>query len=178
MRRLHFLGIVVPLITLVGLLHNPTAVRSAEPFGGPEDVKFSQDLWKALVGARLVGGQAVTSMPYKGSIHKTILITMDGTVQVGDHTGMVIVKRMYQGPDISVDKVINDPTRNLKIVAVMFKRVKGYDPSNKDWFYGKLNPDGTAQKNKKGKLMIGRAGKCISCHKSAPGDDYVYSFDR
>ena len=60
----------------------------------------------------------------------------------------------------------------------MFKREKGYDPNNKDWFYTKFNPDGTPQKNKKGKLMTGRAGKCIGCHQSAPGADYIYSYDR
>jgi hypothetical protein len=162
----------------VGLIQSPGIVRTGSPFGGPEDVKFTQDLWAALVDARLVGGQAVNVMPYEGSIHKTVLMTLDSTVRVGNHTGVVIVKRMYQGPDISVETVINDPTQNLKVVAVMFKRAKGYDPSRQDWFYGKLNPGGTAQKNKKGKLMVGRAGKCIGCHETASGGDYIFSFTR
>ncbi len=75
-------------------------------------------------------------------------------------------------------KVIDDPTKNLKVVAVMFKREKGYDPDNQYWLYTEFGPDGIPQKNKKGVFMTGRAGKCIGCHKSAPGGDYIYSFDR
>ncbi len=60
----------------------------------------------------------------------------------------------------------------------MFKREKGYDPDNQDWLYTKFGPDGIPQKNKKGISMTGRAGKCIGCHMSAPGDDYIFSFDR
>lgn len=178
MRKILSTGIIFSLILFAGLTQIPNQVSSGEPFGGPEDVKFSEQLWKAMTDARLVGNRSITAMPYTGSVHKTILITLDSTVHIGGRTGLVIVKKMYQGPDISIDKVINDPTKNLKIVAVMFKREKGYDPDNKDWFYTKFDPDGTPQKNKKGKLITGRAGKCIGCHQSAPGDDYVYSYDR
>ncbi len=178
MRKIFSTGIIFSLILFAGLTQIPNQVSSGEPFGGPEDVKFSEQLWKAMTDARLVGNRSITAMPYTGSVHKTILITLDSTVHIGGRTGLVIVKKMYQGPDISIDKVINDPTKNLKIVAVMFKREKGYDPDNKDWFYTKFDPDGTPQKNKKGKLITGRAGKCIGCHQSAPGDDYVYSYDR
>ncbi len=178
MRRILSTGIVFSLILFAGLTQIPNEVSGGEAFGGPEDVKFSEQLWQAMAEARLVGKQSIIAMPYKGSVHKTILITFDSTVHVGGRTGMVIVKKMYQGDEISAEKVVNDPTKNLKIVAVMFKREAGYDPNNKDWFYTKFNPDGTSQKNKQGKLMTGRAGKCIGCHQSAPGDDYVYSFDR
>ena len=91
---------------------------------------------------------------------------------------MGIVKKMYQGTDIRGQKVKDDPSKNLKVVDVMFKREKGYDPDNQDWLYVKFGPDGIPQKNKKGASMAGRAGKCIGCHKSASGDDYIYSFDR
>ena len=171
-------AIIFFLVLLIGLTQHPRTVSTAEPFGGPEDVKFTQQLWAAITDARLVGSHSISAMPYKGSVHKTVLITFDSTVRVDDRTGMVIVKKMYQGPEISVQKVLDEPSKNLKIVAVMFKREIGYDAANQDWFYAKYNPDGTPQKNKKGKLMTGRAGKCIGCHQSAPGDDYVYSFNR
>ena len=79
---------------------------------------------------------------------------------------------------MSVQKVFNDPATNRKIVAVMYKREKGYDPKNQDWFYTKYNPDGSPQKNPKGVLLTGRVPKCLGCHKAAAGGDYVYSFDR
>ena len=166
------------LFTFAGVLYHPVEVNSAPPFGGPEDVNDSEQLWQALIDARLVGRQAISAMPYEGSVHKTILVTLDSTLGVGDHTGAVIVKKMYQGPDVSIQSVFDDPAKNLKIVAVMYQREKGYDPANQDWFYVKYNPDGTPQLNKKGMLMAGRAAKCISCHESAPGDDYIYSYDR
>ena len=178
MRRAFPAVIILSLFILAGLMQNPSKVSSAPPFGGPEDVKDSEQLWKALSDARLVGNQSITAMPYKGSVHKTILITLDSTLRLGDHTGTVIVKKMFQGPEVSVQRVFNDPTTDLKIVAVMYKREKGYDPDNQDWFYTKYNPDGRPQKNQKGMLMTGRVGKCMSCHQSAPGDDYVYSYDR
>lgn len=179
MRRVHSTVIILSLIILAaGLTQFPSKVSSASPFGGPEDVRYSEKLWKALTDARLVGKQSITAMPYAGSVHKTILISLDSTVRVGSHTGVVIVKKMYQGPDVSVQEVLNDPAKNLKIVAVMYKRERGYDSDNQDWFYTKYNPDGTSQENDKGMLMTGRAAKCISCHASAPGNDYIYSFDR
>ena len=175
MRRVIFAVVILNLFILVGI---PNTASSDQPFGGPEDVKYSDQLWRALTDARLVGDTSITAMPYKGTVHKTILITLDGTVRVGGHTGAVIVKKMYQGPEVSVQKVFNDPATDLKIVAVMYKREKGYDLDNQDWFYTKYNPDGSPQKNKKGILVTGRAAKCIGCHQSAPGDDYVYSYDR
>ncbi len=85
---------------------------------------------------------------------------------------------MYQGEGISAKTVANDPTTNLKIVAVMFKREKAYDLENRDCFYVKFNPDGTPQKNPKGLSLAGQVPKCRTCHQAAPGGDYVYSYDR
>jgi hypothetical protein len=178
MRRILLTGIIFPLILIMGSTQFPGNASGGPPFGGPEDLNDAKQVWKALTDARLVGDQSINAMPYIGSVHKTILITQDSTIHVGGRTGMVIVKKMYQGPEISVEKVIDDPTKNLKVVAVMFKREKGYDPDNQDWLYTKFGPDGIPQKNKKGVSMTGRAGVCIGCHKSAAGDDYIYSFDR
>ena len=178
MRRILLAVVIFTLTLTVGLTQIPGNVTGGPPFGGPEDLNDAKGVWKALTDARLVGDRSINAMPYEGSVHKTILITQDSTIRVGDRSGMVIVKKMYQGPGISVQKVIDDPTKNLKVVAVMFKREKGYDPANQDWFYAKLRSDGIPHKNKKGILLAGRVGKCISCHKSASGDDYVYSFSR
>ena len=132
MRKILSTGIIFSLILFAGVTQFPNKASSEEPFGGPEDVKFSEQLWKAMTDARLVGHQSITAMPYKGSVHKTILITLDSTVHVGGRTGMVIVKKMYQGEGVSVEKVFNDPTTDLKMGAVMYKREKGYDPDNQD----------------------------------------------
>ena len=152
MRRVFAMAIILSLVMLAGLMQNPTKVSGAPPFGSPEDVKFAEKLWQAMTDARLVGNKSITAMPYKGTVHKTILITLDSTVRVGGHTGAVIIKKMYQGEGVSVQKVFNDPATNLKIVAVMYKRQKGYDPDNRDWFYTKYNPDGSPQKESQGRV--------------------------
>ncbi len=169
---------ILSLLILGGSMQSPSRVIGAPPFGNPEDVRYSEQLWKALTDARLVGKRSIAAMPFQGAVHKTILITLDSTVRIGGHTGAVIVKKMFQGPKVSVQTVSNDPTADLKVVAVMYQREKGYDSDNQDWFYIKYAPDGSPHKNKKGMLMTGRVGVCLGCHKSAPGDDYIYSYDR
>lgn len=172
----------VMVAALSGLLVAGTAVWAA-PFGGPEDVKYSQALWKALTKADLVGPNAIMSTPYTGQHpHGAILDTIDGTVKVKGTTGAVIVKRNYGGKGLTKQAVANDPGKYLKAVTVMFKR-KGYDGDNKDWFWVKYKPDGGLFTNPKGMKLAGRVAKgmakgCIACHKAAPGGDFVYNHDR
>ena len=65
----------------------------------------------------------------------------------------------------------------------MFRREKGYDADNKDWFWAKYKPDGSLDTNPKGMQLAGRVAKgaaqgCIACHKAAPGGDLVFNNDR
>ena len=85
---------------------------------------------------------------------------------------------MFQGKGVSIESVANNPNKNLKFVAVMFQREKGYDTKNQDWFYIRYDAKGKPTKNKKGMLMVGRFPKCISCHQAAPGGNYIYSYTR
>ena len=155
----------------------------AAPFGGKDDVKYSQSLWKALSKASFVGSKAITSKPYDGQPpHSMVLDTIEGTVTLRGKTNAVIVKRNYGGPGVSKQAVANNPKKYLKAVTVMFKR-KGFDSDNKDWFWAKYKPDGSLQVNPKGMKLAGRVAKgkakgCIACHKAAPGGDYVFIHDR
>jgi hypothetical protein len=154
------------------------------PFGDSASVAYSQKLWKAMVAANMAGTNAVVSKPYKGvHPHGAVLDTIEGDLKVGGHTGTVIVKRNYGGEGISAAKVANDPTKNLGAVTVMFRRAKGYDAENMDWFWVKYKPDGSLHTNPKGMKLAGRVAKgkpkgCIACHKAAPGSDMVYNHDR
>ncbi|MFQ5995828.1 MAG: cytochrome P460 family protein [Acidiferrobacterales bacterium] len=167
---------------LSGLFVAATAVWAA-PFGGEDDVKYSQALWKALTKAKMVGPGAIMSTPYKGQHpHGAVLDTIDGTVKVKGQSGRVIVKRNYGGKGVSKQAVANDPKTYLKALTVMFKR-SGYDGDNKDWFWVKYKPDGSLHTNPKGMMLAGRVAKgakkgCIACHKAAPGGDYIFNFDR
>lgn len=166
------------MVIILGAVIFGFAVLSAPKFGTIEDVKFSSILWKALINAKLVGKNAIGAVPYAAAVHKKILITLDSKVEVENHMGKVIVKKMYQGKNVSVKSVANNPSKNLAFVAVMFQREKGFDTKNQDWFYIRYDAKGRPTKNKKGMLMVGRFPKCISCHQAAPGEDYIYSYTR
>ena len=153
-------------------------------FGGDEDAAFAERLWRELAEARFVGANALTSRPYEGvEPHGAILVTLQGDLKVGGHTGAVIVKNNYMGESVSVSSVADNPDLNLAAVTVMFRRAEGYDSDNLNWFWAKYSSDGSLQANPKGVRLAGRIGKnpqdaCIACHKFAPGDDYVFLNDQ
>ncbi len=93
------------------------------------------------------------------------------------------MKRNYGGKNVTVEKVADNPDKYLKAVTIMFRREKGYDSPNKDWFWVKYAPNGNILKNPKGMSLAGRVVKgmkkgCIACHRAAPGGDFVYNNNR
>ena len=156
------------------------AAHGKMAFSGPDSVEYSQQLWSALSGAGLVGG-ALGSKAYKGvHPHGAVLTTDTSEVTVGGHTGKVIVKKNFGGEGVSIDSVTADNAKYLKAVTVMFKREAGYDADNQDWFWAKFKADGSLHTNPKGMQLAGRVAKgkpvgCISCHKAAPGGDYIFT---
>ena len=155
----------------------------AAPFGGAGDLSYAGRLWSALKADGLVGKGAIMSAPYTGvHPHGAILDTIDARATVEGRTNVVIIKRNYGGKGVSKQAVANDPDKWLKAVTVMYKRA-GYDPEDRDWFWVKYAPDGSVMKNPKGMSLAGKVAKgapkgCISCHKAAPGGDFVYNHDR
>ncbi|MDH3638079.1 MAG: cytochrome P460 family protein [Gammaproteobacteria bacterium] len=147
-------------------------------------MQYSQDLWKALEQANLIGANATLGKHYQGvHPHGAILDTIEAGVTVNGHQGHVIVKRNYGGEDASIEKVANDPGKYLGAITVMFKREAGYDPENGDWFWAKYLPSGDLDKNPKGVQLAGRVAKgmtqgCIACHTGAPGKDMVFLHNR
>jgi hypothetical protein len=162
-----------------------TASAAGKPFGNPEDVADGNQLWKILTDARLVGKNSFRPMPYETAPpHGGIVETMDGMLTVRGRTGVVIVKKNFGERDkTTLEQVANQPGKYLTSVTVMFKREKGYDPENKNWFWAKYAPGGKLMKNPKGMALAGRVAKgsdkaCIACHKGAPGGDMVFIHDR
>ena len=154
------------------------------PFGGPEDVAFSQKLWQILVGEKLVGPKAIGAHPNEGGPpHGDILVTLESNISVDGREAAVIVKRNYGGESVSVESVATNPRLGLKAVTVMFRREKGYDPKGTDWFWVKFRADGGLHKNPKGVNMAGRISPnesdgCKAFLRAAPGDDFVFLHDR
>lgn len=175
------LTIVITLSAAV-LLVGPA--RAQMPFGTPEDLAYAGKLWSALESKGLAGIDAIYSRPYAGTEpHGFILETLESRLSVDGHHDWVVVKRNYGPAGISVHAVSNEREKHLKAVTVMFKREKGYDPDNQDWFWAKYAPDGTVLKNPKDRALAGRVAKgaekgCIACHQAAPGEDYLFVTDR
>jgi hypothetical protein len=166
---------VVALASLVAI--------SGTAMAGMDDVGYAGKLWTAMEAAKLVGPNAIHSTPYEGAApHGAILETLDSIVSVNGHEGAIIVKRNY-GPDgIDEEMVANERDKHLKAVTVMFRRDKGYDADNKDWFWVKYAPNGSVMKNPAGMALAGMVGKgmdkgCIACHKGAGGGDLVFNND-
>ena len=157
---------------------------AAPPFGSPDDLSYAAALWKQLTDERLVGKNTITSTPYAGTRpHGAILDTMDSQITVKGHTGDVIIKKNYGGKGVTKEAVANDPDKWLKAITVMFRREKGFDSDNKDWFWAKFKPDGSLHENEKGVKLAGKVAKgmpkgCIACHKAASGGDFVFNNDR
>ena len=181
---------VLLLVTLLSL-----AVTSADaqygygkpppPHGGDDDVNSAKSLWSALAREQLVGNKIIHSTPYQGiHPHGAVLETLDAEVNVSGHKGTVIIKRNYGGSGASKSNIATSPERYLQAITVMFKRERGYDVDNNDWFWVKYMPDGEIFKDVQGRALAGRVAKdsktegCIACHKTAPGGDYVFNHDR
>ncbi len=177
-------------ITLAALLliGGPLIGRAQEAndpgFGGAADVAFAERLWVQLREARLVGRGAIGSRPYEGvEPHGAILTTLQSSLLLDDHEGVVIVKNNYLGENVSVQSVADNPDLNLDAITVMFRREPGYDPETRNWFWAKFNSDGTLSTNPRGRRLAGRVAKnpedgCIACHVFAPGNDYVFLNDQ
>lgn len=165
------------------LLYSPSATSQAKPFGDEASIAYSKQLWAVLEKARLVGKSAKADKPYEGQEpHGAILETLKAKVTVAGHTGQVIVKRNYGPAGLKISDVSADRTKHLKAVTVMFKREKGYDADNKDWFWVKFKPDGSLHTNPKGMMLAGRVAKgadkgCIACHSAAGDEDYMFTND-
>lgn len=170
----------------IGVLIWPLVAQAdAPPMGAPADVTYAQKLWRALAAVNLVGPQARPLKPFFGGAkpHGMILELTYQDLRVGDHTGFLVLKRNYDGTDVSVQNVALDRERYLTSITVMYRREIGYDPDNQNWFWVKYRPDGSLFRNPNGVQMAGRilkgstrdeSGGCIYCHASAGGGDYVF----
>ncbi len=139
--------------------------------GPVSDAQFAHDLWTQMDALRLVGEHAIVSRPYVGKQpHGAILDYLQTDVTVAGRTAPVMVKKNFGGKGIFIGKVWAHPQPYLQDITVMYKREAGYDAPHQDWFYANYAPDGAVKAS-------GRVGDCISCHKKAPGDDYIFSFD-
>ncbi len=154
------------------------------PFGSDDDAAYAAQVWGAMTKANLAGPNQIHTFPYEGTDpHGKMLETFYTHATIDGHTGALIVKRNYGPEGVDADTVLGPMgSKHLGAVTVMFKREKGYDADNQDWFWAKFLPDGSLDKNAKGMRLAGKVAKgldvgCIACHAGAPGGDYLFTTD-
>ena len=181
MTKLHINSAIATFATAA--LLGGAAFAGGAPFGSNQDAAYAKQIWQAMQAQRLAGPNAMYSHPYEGTDpHGMILETFYSSATINGHKGALIVKRNYGPKGVSVDEVQKHPAKHLGAITVMFKREKGYDPEDKDWFWVKFLPDGSLDKNPKGMRLAGKVAKgadkgCIACHQAAGGDDFVFTSD-
>lgn len=158
------------------------------PMGLADDVIYAQKLWATMVREKLVGKDAHPLKPFFGGAkpHGMILEIAHQTITLGNHSGFIVVKKNYDGKEVSVENVESNRSKFLSSIAVMFQREPGYDKDNKNWFWVKYKPDGQLFKKTingmsvamAGRIFKGKAreknGECLYCHSSAGGGDYIF----
>lgn len=162
-------------------LGTTAAMAQDAPFGTDADAEYAGKIWSAMEEANLAGDGMLRSFPYEGvAPHGMMLETFYSSATIDGHTGDLIVKRNYGPEGVSADEVLADPGKHLGAVTVMFRREKGFDADNQDWFWVKFLPDGSLDKNPKGMRLAGKVAKgadkgCIACHSGA--EDYLFTTD-
>ncbi|WP_299844172.1 cytochrome P460 family protein [uncultured Roseovarius sp.] len=163
------------------ILGATSALAQDAPFGTDADADYAAKIWSAMEAANLAGDGMLRSFPYEGvAPHGMMLETFYSSATIDGHTGDLIVKRNYGPEGIGTDEVLADPGKHLGAVTVMFRREKGFDADNQDWFWVKFLPDGSLDKNPKGMRLAGKVAKgadkgCIACHSGA--EDYLFTTD-
>ena len=155
--------------------------QTSPPFGTLADTAYAAEIWAYLQAHDLAGPDRIQTAPYEGTDpHGMMLETFYTKGTVGNHTGDLIVKNNYGPAGVTADEVLANPAAHLGAVTIMFRREKGYDLEDQDWFWAKYLPDGTLDKNPAGMPLAGRVAKdmdqgCIACHSGADGNDMVFT---
>ncbi len=180
--------LVVFVFTITAVQTTRGAGAVTTPMGSLQDITYATRLWSAMQSEKLVGAKAEKLKPFFGGArpHGIILELVYRNLTVGNHSGFLVVKKNYNGTDVSVANVERNRVRYLSSITVMYRREKGYDEDNQNWFWVKYRPDGSLFKkdmNGKtialaGRILKGKTrdenGGCIYCHSSARDGDYVF----
>lgn len=137
--------------------------------GSPsEDIAFAKQLWQHMRWVNLVGPRGTRTMPFRGAgSHMAANEYLEQTLRVGWRTGLTLIKRNYDGEGLTIEQTFANRQAYLKTITIMFRREKGYDPKNADWFWAEYGPDGHVE-------SAGRVEHCIACHARNADKDFRF----
>ncbi len=154
------------------------------------DPSFEDQFWKYLIGNNYKNwspGPGRSAGFYQGEKpHGTYLKRYVNRTAAGNIGDLAI------GSVVILENYLED--QSLKTISVMY-RTTGFNPDGNDWYWIEYQPNGSvvraATQNKpQGNIhhvglttpptgmLMGKAASCIECHRSAGGNDFVFSNDR
>jgi len=175
-------------LVIVMLISACQSSVTPRPPANSEDVMFAHQLWKVMAKNHLVGKQAIPLQPFFGGAkpHGMILEVYSHQLVMGKHNGFLVLKRNYNGEDVSIENVSRNRAKYLSSITVMYQREAGYDEDNLNMFWAKYKPDGELfnremaghKMSLAGRLIKGKTHEsnkgCLYCHASAGGGDYIF----
>jgi len=181
------------LLTLLGscvVNGKPDRIKQDDvaSFGTSEDITYAELIWNEMKIERLVGKNEVELKPFFGGAkpHGMVLELAYQNIAVNDHDGFIVVKKNYDGVDVTVASVTLNRPKYLSSITIMYQGESGYDKDNQDWFWAKYKPGGSLYEIKIEDKIVKMAGKiwkgksveqnrgCLYCHRSAGGGDYIF----
>jgi hypothetical protein len=151
------------LVLVAALIFGTAVSRAGEDFAHPEGEKFWTHITKtdSYLGWGFWPGH-YGMYPGKSPHGAYLKIYANGIALKAAREG----KPMPQGAIIVKENYRKDK-KTLMAVTPMYK-VKGYNPSGGDWFWGKYGPDGKV-------LAAGKPKGCISCHGVQKSKDWLFT---
>lgn len=148
------------------------------------DDAFESRFWKYLIGNNYKNWSPAPTRPAGfftgGSSHGPQVKMYINRTAAEDFEDVAM------GSVVILENYRND--QSLDSISVMY-RTAGYSPGNHDWFWIEYNPDGSTrwasattpsvQNVSVGSRSTtsGTATNCIACHRSAAGEDFLFSND-
>jgi hypothetical protein len=179
-----FLSAFIAVAFILSVLPKLVVSQEEMVFGGEEDIQFAKELWKSMGDYKT---WLIKSKPIPGSRpHGKIVQLYYNIVTVNQMPYHVIVKDNFRGEEATVETVSKERDKYLDTITIMVQREEGYDRDNNNWYWVAYKPNGSVKENGagvEGVKLAGRVAKgmksgCIACHKTAKGNDYLFTNDK
>jgi len=179
--------ILMPVLWVAFMVTGPVA--TAQTTRSNKDASFEDQFWKYIVGNNYKNwspGFSESAEFYKGKNPHGAYVKM-----YVNRTAAGNIDDLAVGSVVILENYLKD--QSLKTISVMY-RTTGFNPDGNDWYWIEYRPDGSVVPSaakasasvirnvsltaSPKRMVMGKAANCIVCHRSAAGDDFVFSNDR
>lgn len=161
----------------------PAATANNAGYGAAGDVARAEMLWPLLEARGLVGADPVqTQLVLAREPVGQLIETLGARLSIEGEERLAFVKRVYAS-GVSPAEIDADRLGLLVHTVAMIRAERGYNAQADDWFFVRYGPEGAILTDQNGVPEAGRLhGQsdigCMACHRTAPGDDFLFTTDR